>query len=48
MGKEQEEGNGGQIEWKLFEVNSRTVSKGQSELIGEFNIIASDVISIRG
>ena len=52
MGARQEEGrdggDGGEIEWKLSEVNTRAVSRGQKELIGEFKMTARDVISIRG
>ena len=33
--------------WKLSEVNTRVVSRGQNELIGEFKMLAGDVISIR-
>ena len=50
QGKVQEEGrsggDGGQIEKKLCEVNTRAVSRGQHELIGEFKMVAGDVISI--
>ena len=35
-------------EWKLSEVNTRTVSRGQNELIDEFKMAAGDVISIGG
>ena len=52
QGNEQEEGRSGgdegKIERKLSEVNTRTVSRGQNELIGEFKIAAGGVISIRG
>ena len=41
-------GDGEKIEWKLSEVNTRTVSRGQKELISEFIMAASDVISIKG
>ena len=37
----------GKIEWKSSEVNTRVVSRGQNELIGEFKMAADDVISIR-
>ena len=40
--------DGGKFKRKLFEVNTRAVSKGQNKLIGEFNMAAGDVISIRG
>ena len=40
--------DGGKIECKLSEVNTRTVSRGQIELIGEFKIAAGDMISIGG
>ena len=39
-------GDGGQIEWKSSEVNTRAVSRGQNELIGEFKAAAGDVISM--
>ena len=42
------EGDGGKIKWKLPEVNTRAVSRGQNKLIGEFKMAADDVISIRG
>ena len=38
-------GDGGKIEWKLSEVNTRTVPRGQNELTGEFNMAAGDVIN---
>ena len=40
-------GDGGKTEWKSSEVNTRAVSRRQSELIGEFKMAAGDVISIR-
>ena len=39
---------GEKIEWKLPDVNTRTVSRGQNKLIGQFKMAASDAISIRG
>ena len=39
------EGNGGKIEWRSSEINTRTVSRGQDELIGKFKMAAGDVIS---
>ena len=36
--------NGG----KLSEVNARTESRRQNELVGKFKIAASDLVSIRG
>ena len=39
-------GDGGKIKLKLSEVNTRAGSRGQNELIGEFEIMADDVISI--
>ena len=39
---------GGKIKWRLSEVNTRTVSRGQDKLIGKFKMVAGDVISIRG
>ena len=41
-------GDRGKIKWKLSEVNTRAVSRGQSKLIGKFKMAAGDVISIRG
>ena len=40
--------NGGKTEWKLSQVNTRAVSRGQNKLIGEFKMAADDVISIMG
>ena len=42
------EGMEGTIEWKLSEVNTRAVSRGQNQLIGDFKVAVRDVISIRG
>jgi hypothetical protein len=39
--------DGGKFEWNLPEVNTRAVSRGQNELIGESKMVAGDVISIR-
>jgi hypothetical protein len=39
--------NGGKIEWKSSEVNTRDVPRGQNELVGEFKMEAGDVNSIR-
>ena len=51
MGMRQDEGrsrgDGGKIEWKLSEVNTRTMSRGQNKLIGRFKMTVGDVISIR-
>ena len=41
-------GYGEKIEWKLFDINTRAVSRRQNELIAEFKMAADDVISIRG
>ena len=41
-------GDGGKIKWKLSEVDTRAVSRGQNKLIGNFKIVAGDVISVRG
>ena len=38
----------GKIKWKLSEVNTRALSRGQNELIGKLKLAAGDVISIRG
>ena len=52
QGKEQEEDrnveDGEKLERKLSGVNSRVMSREQKELIGEFKIVAGDVISIVG
>jgi hypothetical protein len=45
--KEQEKGkNGGKIEWKFSEVNTRAMSRGQNEFLGKLKMVAGDVISI--
>ena len=46
LGRSGEDGR--KIEWKSFEVNIMTVSRGQNELISEFKMAAGDVINIRG
>ena len=38
----------GKIEWKSCDINTKPVSRGQNKLIGKFQRVASDVISIRG
>jgi hypothetical protein len=49
QGKEQKERkSGGKTEWKLFEVNTMVVPRGQNELIGEFKMAVGHVISIGG
>ena len=52
MGARQGEGGSGgdegKTEWTSSEVKTRTVSRGQNELIGEFKMAAGDVISIMG
>ena len=40
----QEEGR----EEKLYEINSRAVSRGLNESISKFRMVVGDVISIRG
>ena len=40
--------DGGKIELKLSEDNTRAVSRGDDKLIGEFKMVAGDVVSIRG
>ena len=37
-------GDGGKIEWKSSEVNTRTMSRGQNELTGEFYMAAGDFL----
>ena len=39
-------GNGGKIKWKLSEVNTRAVYRGQNELIGELKMTEGDVVII--
>ena len=46
QGVAREEGEGLKIKWKLPEVNTRVVSRGQKELIDKFKKVAGDVISI--
>ena len=41
-------GDGRKNEWKSSEVHTRVVSREQNKLIGEFNMTAGDVTSIRG
>ena len=41
-------GDGGKIKWKLFEVNTRAVSRGQDELIGKFKMAVGDVRGLNG
>ena len=43
---EGEEGMEGKIKWKLSEVDTRTVSRRQNELIDKFKMVVSDVINI--
>ena len=38
----------GKFKRKLSEVNARTVSRRQNELVGKFKMAASDKVSIRG
>ena len=37
--------DGGKFKRKLSEINTRTVSRGQNELIGKFKRVAGDMIS---
>ena len=50
--KEQEEArsgrDGGKIERKLSDVNTRAVPRRQNELVGKFKMAAGDKVSIRG
>jgi hypothetical protein len=39
---------GGKFKRKLFEVNTRGVSRVQNELVGKFKMAAGDMVSIRG
>ena len=36
--------DGRKIEWKLSDVNTRAVSRGQNKLIGKFKMAAGDVM----
>ena len=52
MGVSREEGrgrggDGGKVKWKLSEITTRAVSRGQNEWIGKFKFVVGDVISIR-
>ena len=40
--------DGGKFKRKLSEVNTRAVSKRQNELVGKFNMVVGDMVSIRG
>ena len=35
------------MKWRLSEVNTRAMSRGQDELIGQFKMAVDDVINIR-
>jgi hypothetical protein len=48
VGSKRERWGRGGDRGKLSEVNTRAVSRGQSELIGKCKMVASDEISIRG
>ena len=48
QGLAREEGDEGKTKWKLSEVNTRALSRGQFKLIGEVKMAADDVISIMG
>ena len=37
-------GDGGKIEWKLSQIYTRAVSKGQNESIGKFKMISIEVM----
>ena len=48
VGVRQEGGrNGGKIEWKSSEVNTRALCRGLNKMIGEFKMAVGDVVSIR-
>ena len=47
-GKGRSGGDGGKIERKLSEVNTRPMSRGQNELKSTFKVTVGDVISIGG
>ena len=40
--------DGGKFKRRLSEVNARTVSRRQNELVGKFKMAAGDMVSIRG
>jgi hypothetical protein len=40
--------DGGKFKRKLYEVNTRTVSRRQDELVGKFKMVTGDMVSIRG
>ena len=44
--RNRKKGEGGNVEWKLSEVNTKAVSRGENELIGVFKMAAVNVISI--
>ena len=48
QGRNKKKGVLGGIEGKLSEVNTRVVSRGKNEQIGEFKMAVGDVISIGG
>jgi hypothetical protein len=48
LGKGRSRGDGGKIERELSEINTRAMSKGQNELIGDLKMAKGDVISNRG
>ena len=48
MGLWDRSGVGGKIKWRLSKVNARAVSREHDELVGNFNMAASDATSIRG
>ena len=48
QGVARKEGGGRGWREKLSEINTKAVSRVQNKLIGEFNMAADDVISIRG
>ena len=41
-------GAGGKIKWKLSEVDTWAISRGQNELIGKFKMATGNVICIGG
>ena len=47
-GREEEWRDRGKIEWKLPEINTRGLPRGQKELIMEFKMAAGDLISVTG
>ena len=48
VAREEGERSGGKNKWKLSEINTRAVSRGQNKLTDKFEMAAGAVISVRG